>query len=393
MAATPFLVRLGDRLAGKWPARRRSQAAESNRAAAPCHRRRLRPGGARDRRDARGDRRSRSWCWSRTCAASRPARASVARCSIGDGSDPRVLRSVATDRAAALVVTLDRPAAAERLVAAVRPLYPDIAIVARGHDGEVSARLRAAGRHGRGAGDPGAQPDHRRGCPARARRCPRTWWRMRQNWCAATIPANEAEPAGRRRLPAEPGGRTSARVRRSRVDDAARSGMMALAATAAALALGGCVDMFTSVPPADAVPWHGTTTAGNPAFPECAAFNFQLGQYDRPVFLSPVVSGRAWLAAVPQTHVGKWPRLQPVVARGLRHQRQLRPVRKSPAAADLLSRQALRCLAWDDRGRSHDAGRVRLALQSSGGACAGLTAPTARACPSLSWSRRTIVSP
>jgi CPA2 family monovalent cation:H+ antiporter-2 len=63
----------------------------------------------------------------------------------GDGSDPRVLRSVATDRAAALVVTLDRPAAAERLVAAVRPLYPDIAIVARGHDGEVSARLRALG--------------------------------------------------------------------------------------------------------------------------------------------------------------------------------------------------------------------------------------------------------
>ena len=25
--------------------------------------------------------------------------------------------------------------------------------------------------------------------------------------------------------------------------------------------------------------WHGTTTAGNPAFPECQAFNFQLGQY------------------------------------------------------------------------------------------------------------------
>ena len=63
----------------------------------------------------------------------------------GDGSDPRVLRSVATDRAAALVVTLDRPAAAERLVAAVRPLYHDIAIVARGHDAENSARLRALG--------------------------------------------------------------------------------------------------------------------------------------------------------------------------------------------------------------------------------------------------------
>ena len=63
----------------------------------------------------------------------------------GDGSDPRVLRSVAADRAAALVITLDRPAAAERLVATARPLYPELAIVARGHDADVSARLRALG--------------------------------------------------------------------------------------------------------------------------------------------------------------------------------------------------------------------------------------------------------
>ena len=63
----------------------------------------------------------------------------------GDGSDPRVLRSVAADQAAALVITLDRPAAAERLVATARPLYPELAIVARGHDAAVSARLRALG--------------------------------------------------------------------------------------------------------------------------------------------------------------------------------------------------------------------------------------------------------
>lgn len=63
----------------------------------------------------------------------------------GDGSDPRVLRSVAADQAAALVITLDRPAAAERLVATARPLYPHLAIVARGHDADVSARLRAHG--------------------------------------------------------------------------------------------------------------------------------------------------------------------------------------------------------------------------------------------------------
>ena len=65
-----------------WPARRRSQTDPVDAgAAAACDRRRLWPGRARDRRDARGDRRSRSSCWSRTCAASRRARASAARCS------------------------------------------------------------------------------------------------------------------------------------------------------------------------------------------------------------------------------------------------------------------------------------------------------------------------
>ena len=63
----------------------------------------------------------------------------------GDGSDPQVLRSVATDQASALVVTLDRPAATERVVAVARQLFPDLPIVARGHDGPNSARLRALG--------------------------------------------------------------------------------------------------------------------------------------------------------------------------------------------------------------------------------------------------------
>jgi Kef-type K+ transport system membrane component KefB/voltage-gated potassium channel Kch len=63
----------------------------------------------------------------------------------GDGSDPQVLRSVAADEAAALVITLDRPAATERLVAVARQLYPALPIVARGHDGPNSARLRALG--------------------------------------------------------------------------------------------------------------------------------------------------------------------------------------------------------------------------------------------------------
>ncbi|MGD9508814.1 MAG: cation:proton antiporter [Geminicoccaceae bacterium] len=63
----------------------------------------------------------------------------------GDGSDPQVLRSVATEQASALVVTLDRPAAAERVVAVARQMFPDVPIVARGHDGPNSARLRALG--------------------------------------------------------------------------------------------------------------------------------------------------------------------------------------------------------------------------------------------------------
>jgi hypothetical protein len=75
---------------------------------------------------------------------------------------------------------------------------------------------------------------------------------------------------------------------------------------AGAVALGGCVDMFTSVPPADAVQWRGTTTAGDAALPECAAFDFELGQFHQNVFLWDTVSGRAWPEAVPETQLEKW---------------------------------------------------------------------------------------
>ena len=119
----------------------------------------------------------------------------------GDGSDPRVLRSVAADRAAALVITLDRPAAAERLVATARPLYPDLAIVARGHDADVSARLRALGATV-------VVPETLElsliigEAVLRQLASRTTWWRTPPNWCAATIaarPAERADPA--RRLP------------------------------------------------------------------------------------------------------------------------------------------------------------------------------------------------
>jgi hypothetical protein len=79
-----------------------------------------------------------------------------------------------------------------------------------------------------------------------------------------------------------------------------RTGLLPLAGPAAlALALAGCVDMFTSVPPEGAVAWRGTTTAGDPALPECGAFDFELGQYAPPLYLWQTVSGRAWPTAVP----------------------------------------------------------------------------------------------
>ncbi len=145
MAVTPFLVRLGDRLSGKMPGPEaeprggieteltrhvivagfgrvgRAIAVMLEETAIPFvvleHDLRRVPPGPREQR----------------------------KVFYGDGSDPRILRSIAADRAAALVITLDRPAAAERLVAAARPLYPDLAIIVRGHDAEVGARLRELG--------------------------------------------------------------------------------------------------------------------------------------------------------------------------------------------------------------------------------------------------------
>ena len=126
MAVTPFLVRLGDRSSGECPARGRTGggieteltrhvivagfgrvgraiAVMLEETAIPFvvleHDLRRVPPGPREQR----------------------------KVFYGDGSDPRILRSIAADRAAALVITLDRPAAAERLVAAARPLYPDLA--------------------------------------------------------------------------------------------------------------------------------------------------------------------------------------------------------------------------------------------------------------------------
>lgn len=63
----------------------------------------------------------------------------------GDASDPLVLARAATGRAAALVITLDKAAAAERIVANVRSFYPGITVVARGHDAALGYRLERLG--------------------------------------------------------------------------------------------------------------------------------------------------------------------------------------------------------------------------------------------------------
>lgn len=52
----------------------------------------------------------------------------------GDGSRPDVLRHLAIDKASAVIVTLDQPAAAERTVAAIRRHWPELRVFARSRD-------------------------------------------------------------------------------------------------------------------------------------------------------------------------------------------------------------------------------------------------------------------
>ncbi|MEK0085590.1 cation:proton antiporter [Benzoatithermus flavus] len=63
----------------------------------------------------------------------------------GDASDPLVLDRAGTGRAAALVITLDKASAAERIVTNVRSFYPGIPVVVRGHDAALGYRLERLG--------------------------------------------------------------------------------------------------------------------------------------------------------------------------------------------------------------------------------------------------------
>ncbi len=63
----------------------------------------------------------------------------------GDASRPDMLRRFGLERAAALVVTMDSPHAAERVVATARRHWPDLAIYARARDIDHATRLIAHG--------------------------------------------------------------------------------------------------------------------------------------------------------------------------------------------------------------------------------------------------------
>lgn len=63
----------------------------------------------------------------------------------GDASRVEMLVRAHVERAGAVVVTLDDPASAERIVAAVRGAWPSIPIYARARDAAHAARLTAAG--------------------------------------------------------------------------------------------------------------------------------------------------------------------------------------------------------------------------------------------------------
>jgi len=63
----------------------------------------------------------------------------------GDGSRPEILKQLGADSAAAVVVTLDQPAAAERTVTAVRHSWPGLKVFARARDRDGANLLLSHG--------------------------------------------------------------------------------------------------------------------------------------------------------------------------------------------------------------------------------------------------------
>lgn len=63
----------------------------------------------------------------------------------GDASRPDVLRAVGAKNARLMVVTLDDPRVAERLIRTMSRLYPDVPVHARSHNWDVADRFEALG--------------------------------------------------------------------------------------------------------------------------------------------------------------------------------------------------------------------------------------------------------
>ncbi|HEX6015381.1 MAG TPA: hypothetical protein VFY87_26995 [Geminicoccaceae bacterium] len=70
-----------------------------------------------------------------------------------------------------------------------------------------------------------------------------------------------------------------------------------LGMAAGALALGGCVDMFTDNPPGGAARFRGVTSAGATGFPECAPMALDVGVFPERWYVWEQVSGRGHPAA------------------------------------------------------------------------------------------------
>ena len=92
-----------------------------------------------------------------------------------------------------------------------------------------------------------------------------------------------------------------------------RGSLLPLLGTVCALALGGCVDMFTSVPPPDAAHWRGVTTAGAVGRPECGPFAIDVGLFADRLFLWETIGGRAYPTTTAATapdqlldHLSSW---------------------------------------------------------------------------------------
>lgn len=113
-----------------------------------------------------------------------------------------------------------------------------------------------------------------------------------------------------------------------------RGSLLPLLGTVCAVALGGCVDMFTSAAPPDAEHWRGVTTAGVGGGSVCGPFALDVDLFADPIFMWQTIDGRAYPAATPDPDSRLVSdRNHDLVAGRLHDDGQFRPIREPPAAA------------------------------------------------------------